>query len=112
MKRSLALLLLVACGSPSAPPSRAPAAPVTAPTDPLRDSVPIATYGNPALFGPEVEARIGEVLAARGIVWVAVGSLGHTLHVPASRAAEARAALRADAALAGKVHVVDRAARP
>lgn len=106
MLRSLGLVLLVACGSAPAPTSTPPAAAAQR----HEPTVGVATYGNPALFDPAIEARIADVLARASIPWTAGGSLGFTLHVPASRAAEARSLLRADAQLAGKIRVVEEAA--
>ncbi|MBA3396849.1 MAG: hypothetical protein H0T89_29735 [Deltaproteobacteria bacterium] len=68
--------------------------------------VPIATYMNPDLSKDQTQAIISALLKAREIEWVAVGSLGYTLSVPASRTDEVRAVLRADGRLSATVNVL------
>ncbi len=105
----LLVLTLAACGEPGGPPPASPVAPATpvAVVAPVAEPwVPIATYMNPELSKDQTQAIISALLKARRIEWVAVGSLGYTLSVPASRADEVRAVLRGDARLSATVNVL------
>lgn len=110
-------LTVVACARPSTSTPTAEPTPTVRPTAERlvagsadqEATVPIASYPNPAVFSDEVEVKLQKLLGAREIPWSAGGSIGFTLHVPASRAAEARALLRSDPALMKQVTVYDEA---
>lgn len=86
MKTSLLVVLaLAACDGGYRPP---PSAPTPEPW------VAVASYMNPSLSTDHTEDRIAAMFLVERVEWVAAGSLGYTLSVPASRADRARELLR------------------
>lgn len=77
----LVLALAVGCDAGSSSP-------------PVEPTVAVATYLNP-IAGDHTEDRIAAQFMIERIEWTSVGSLGMTLHVPASKADRAREILRA-----------------
>ncbi len=88
MTKSLLLVsaLTAACDTGSLPPAVAPGP---------EPSVIVATFMNPSLTTDQTLDRISTLFLIERIEWSAVGSLGYTLHVQASRADRARELLRA-----------------
>jgi hypothetical protein len=96
MTRAAGLLAFLALRSGCA--ASGPTAP-SAPDSPATTHEPdvaIASYLAPATSRDATEARLVATLAAHRIRWVSYGSLGYTLAVPGSQAAEARAWIRAE----------------
>jgi PDZ domain len=90
----LSLILAAACHTGPTAPTPPSARPAAAKPAPAEEDIPVASIANPDVIHDGAAERIGEVFKQQGIKWLAYGSLGYTVSVPASQAERARSLLR------------------